>query len=161
MDLPPLLRRAVDDALNGTALSDLAATAAALSLRYRHEQHDAQSHAITDRDALAYLAVRLPATYAAVRASFDAVAEVRPDFAPKTALDIGAGPGTALWAASGCWPALTDAVLVEASPVFRAYGERLAAGAELPHITWRVADATVDAIDCGTRDLVTLAYAPE
>lgn len=159
MDLPPLLRRAVDDALNGTALSDLAATAAALSQRYRDEQHDTKSHAITDRDALAYLAVRLPATYAAVRASFDAVAEVRSDFAPKTALDIGAGPGTALWAAAECWPGLTDAVLVEASPVFRVYGERLAAGADLPRITWRVADAAVDAIDCGTRDLVTLAYA--
>ena len=105
MDLPSLLRRAVDDALKGTALSDLAATAAALSQRYRDEQHDAQSHAITDRDALAYLAVRLPATYAAVRASFDAVAEVRPEFAPKTALDIGAGPGTALGLRPGAGPA--------------------------------------------------------
>src|SRR5215475_12774676 len=158
MDLPPLLRRAVDDALNGMALSDLAGTAAALSQRYRDERHDVKAHAISDRDALAYLAVRMPATYAAVRASFDAVADVRPDFTPKTALDIGAGPGTALWAASGCWPGLTEAVLVEASPVFRAYGERLAAKAELPRITWRVADVAVETIDCGPRDLVTLAY---
>src|SRR5215470_14806411 len=129
MDLPPPLRRAVDDALDGTALSDLAETAAALSQRYRDERHDAKRQEITDRDALAYLAVRMPATYAAVRASFDAVADVRPDFAPQTVLDIGAGPGTALWAASGCWPSLADAVLVETSPVFRAYGERLAAKA--------------------------------
>src|SRR5262245_58447613 len=128
MDLPPLLRRAVDDELEGTALSGLAATAEALSQRYRDGRHDAKPHATSDRDALAYLAVRLPATYAAVRASLDAVAEARPDFAPKTALDIGAGPGTALWAASECWPGLADAVLVEASPEFRAYGERLAAG---------------------------------
>src|SRR5215510_3817531 len=158
MDLPPLLRRAVDELLEGTALSGLAATAEALSQRYRDERHDTKPHAISDRDALAYLAVRLPATYAAVRASLDAVAETRPDFAPKTALDIGAGPGTALWAASECWPGLADAVLVEASPEFRAYGERLAAGLEMPHVTWRVADAAIDAVDCGTRDLVTLAY---
>jgi ribosomal protein RSM22 (predicted rRNA methylase) len=158
MDLPPLLRRAVDDVLEGTVLSDLSATAEALSQRYRDERHGAKPHAISGRDALAYLAVRLPATYAAVRASFDAVAEARPDFAPKTALDIGAGPGTALWAASECWPGLADAVLVEASPEFRAYGERLAAGLETPHVTWRVADAAIDAVDCGTRDLVTLAY---
>jgi len=96
MDLPPLLRRAIDDALNGTALSDLAETAAALSQRYRDERHDAKPHAMSDRDALAYLAVRMPATYAAVRASFEAVADVRPDFSPRTTLDIGAGPGTAL-----------------------------------------------------------------
>jgi ribosomal protein RSM22 (predicted rRNA methylase) len=158
MDLPPLLRRAVDDVLEGTALSDLAATAEALSQRYRDERHGAKHHAISGRDVLAYLAVRLPATYAAVRASFDAVAEARPDFAPKTALDIGAGPGTALWAAFECWPRLADAVLIEASPEFRAYGERLAAGLETPHVTWRVADAAIDAVDCGTRDLVTLAY---
>jgi ribosomal protein RSM22 (predicted rRNA methylase) len=158
MDLPPLLRRAVDDELEGTALSDLAATAEALSQRYRDERHGAKPHAISGRDVLAYLAVRLPATYAAVRASFNAVAEARPDFAPKTALDIGAGPGTALWAASECWPRLADAVLIEASPEFRAYGERLAAGLETPHVTWRVADAAIDAVDCGTRDLVTLAY---
>jgi ribosomal protein RSM22 (predicted rRNA methylase) len=158
MDLPPLLRRAIDDALNATALSDLAETATALSQRYRDERHDAKPHAIGDRDALAYLAVRMPATYAAVRACFEAVADVRPDFAPQTALDIGAGPGTALWAASGCWPRLADAELVEASPVFRAYGERLAAKAELPRITWRVADVAAETIDCGPRDLVSLAY---
>src|SRR5262249_11932325 len=158
MDLPPLLRRAVDELLEGTALSGLAATAEALSQRYRDERHDTKPHAIGDRDALAYLAVRLPATYAAVRASLDAVAEARPDFAPQTALDIGAGPGTALWAASGCWPGLSDAVLVETSPVFRAYGERLAAKAELPHTTWRVADVAAATIDYGPRDLVTLAY---
>src|SRR5215475_11230297 len=154
MDLPPLLRRAVDDVLEGTALSDLAATAEALSQRYRDER----PHAISDRDALAYLAVRLPATYATVRASFGAVAQARRDFAPRTALDIGAGPGTALWAAAECWPGLADAVLVEASPEFRAYGERLAAGLETPHVTWRVADTAIDAVDFGTRDLVTLAY---
>jgi len=158
MDLPPLLRRAIDDALNGTALSDLAETATALSQRYRDERHDAKPQAMSDRDALAYLAVRMPATYAAVRASFEAVADVRPDFAPQTTLDIGAGPGTALWAASGCWPGISDAVLVEASPVFRAYGERLATKAELPRITWRVADVAAETIDCGPRDLVSLAY---
>ena len=56
------LRRAVDKALNGTALSDLAATAAALSDRYREERHDIKPRVISDREALAYLAVRLPAT---------------------------------------------------------------------------------------------------
>src|SRR5215468_8475755 len=158
MDLPALLRRAVDELLEGTALSGLAATAEALSQRYRDERHDTKPHAISDRDALAYVAVRLPATYAAVRASLAAVAEARPDFAPKTALDIGAGPGTALWAAADCWPGLTDALLVEASPILRDCGEQLAAEAQLPRVTWRVADVARAAIDGAPRDLVTLAY---
>ena len=158
MELPPALRQAVDRALNGIALSDLATTAAALSQRYREEKRDGTLHVGNSREALAYLAVRLPATYAAVRASFAAIAEARPDFTPKTALDIGAGPGTALWAAADCWPGLTDALLVEASPAFRACGEALAADANLPRATWRTANVEADLVDGAPRDLVTAAY---
>jgi len=159
MELPPPLRQAVERALNGRRPADLAVAAAALSQRYREERRDGRFHVASDEDALAYLAVRLPATYAAVRASFAAIKQARPDFAPKTALDIGAGPGTALWAAADCWPGLADALLVEASPVFRARGEELARGASLPLFTWRNADVTTEAIDCAPRDLVTVAYA--
>src|SRR5512147_2885626 len=158
MELPILLRRAVDRALNGVPLNELATTAAALSQRYREERRDGKAHVATDRDVLAYLAVRLPATYAAVCASFAAIAEVRPDFAPKTALDVGAGPGTAVWAATECWPELADILLVEASPIFRAFGEQLAAEMQPPHMTWRTSDIAVDEIDGEPRDLVTLAY---
>jgi ribosomal protein RSM22 (predicted rRNA methylase) len=158
MELPPLLRRAVDRALSGATLTDLAAAAADLSQRYREERRDGKAHVATDRDVLAYLAVRLPATYAAVRASFAAVAEARPDFAPTSALDVGAGPGTALWAATECWPELADILLVEASPVFRVFAEQLAAEMRQPHMTWRTSDIAVDEIDGEPRDLVTLAY---
>ena len=158
MELPPPLREAVDRALSGVVLSELAATAAALSRRYRQECRDGKLHVESEREALAYLAVRLPATYAAVRATFAAVAQARPDFAPRTALDIGAGPGTALWAAADCWPDLAEALLVEASPVFRACADELAAHARLPRVTWRIADVAREVIDCAPRDLVTLAY---
>jgi ribosomal protein RSM22 (predicted rRNA methylase) len=158
MELPPALRAAVERALHGQKLADLAATAATLSQRYREERRDGRLHVASETDALAYLAVRLPATYAAVRAGFAAIAQVRPDFAPKTALDIGAGPGTALWAAADCWPELTDAVLVEASPVFQACGAELVREANLPRLTWRIADAANAPLDEAPRDLVTLAY---
>src|SRR5262245_65845024 len=95
MELPPPLRQAVERALSGRRPTDLAVAAAALSQRYRDERRDGRLHVASDEDALAYLAVRLPATYAAVRASFAAIKQARPDFAPKTVLDIGAGPGTA------------------------------------------------------------------
>jgi ribosomal protein RSM22 (predicted rRNA methylase) len=158
MELPPALRSAVDRALSGRRAADLAAAAAALSQRYRNEQRDGRLHVRNEDDALAYLAVRLPATYAAVRASFAAIVEARPDFNPTTALDIGSGPGTALWAAADCWPALAEALLIEASPVFRACGEALAHEALLPRATWRTADVATAAIDGQPRDLVTLAY---
>src|SRR5262249_10540755 len=124
----------------------------------RDGRRDGALFVASRRDALAYVAVRLPATYAAIRASFGAIAEAFPDFSPQTMLDIGAGPATALWAAADCWPALADALLVEASPILRACGEELAAEAPLPQMTWRIADVASNTIDGAPRDLVTLAY---
>jgi ribosomal protein RSM22 (predicted rRNA methylase) len=161
MELPLALRRAVDDALDGTALSEIAATAAELSQRYREERRDGRLHVATEQAALAYLAARLPATYAAVRASFAALTDRRPDFAPATLLDVGAGPGTALWAAADCWPGLSDARLIEASPAFAAIGERLAAGALRQRVEWHkanIAQMDVAYLDGSPRDLVTATY---
>jgi ribosomal protein RSM22 (predicted rRNA methylase) len=159
MELPLSLRRAVDQALDGVALADLADAAASLSQRYREQGRDGAVLIANRRDALAYIATRLPATYAALRGTLAAVAERRPDFAPKTLLDIGAGPGTTLWAAADCWPGLAEAVLLEPNPVFRTCGEALAADAPLPRATWRAGDAASGTIEDGApRDLVVLSY---
>ena len=60
----------------------------------------------SEADALAYALARMPATYAAVTASLNALREIRPDFAPASLLDVGAGPGTATWAAAEAFPSL-------------------------------------------------------
>jgi ribosomal protein RSM22 (predicted rRNA methylase) len=162
MELPPRLRRAIEQALSGMAVSDLAAAAANLSRRYRDERREERFYVANEKDALAYLAVRLPATYAAIRASFAAIADARPDFAPATALDAGAGPGTALLAAADAWPDLADALLVEASRIFSALGKRLVDEVQRPqvtwHATWHIADIAAQGIDSTPRDLVCLAY---
>jgi ribosomal protein RSM22 (predicted rRNA methylase) len=153
MELPPALRRAADLALEGVPLAALAAASQTLSRRYRGEVRDGRLHLGDDLTARAYLATRLPATYAALRASLDAIAEWRPEFAPASLLDFGAGPGTALWAAQDRWPSLNDAMLVEASPAIRGLGEILAAECAVAHIAWSHALASET-----PRDLVTLAY---
>jgi ribosomal protein RSM22 (predicted rRNA methylase) len=158
MELPPLLRQAVDRALEGVPLSELASSASALSLRYRGEIRDGRMHLSDERTALAYLATRLPATYAATRAGLAMLAEALPGFVPKTMLDAGAGPGTALWAAASLWPSLSDAVLLEASPAIRKWGEQLSAFSGVGAVEWRAADLTTPLADGRPRDLVTLAY---
>lgn len=158
MELPLLLLRAVDESLAGTSLSDLAAAADVLSRRYRAEQRDGRAHVPDMRSALAYVATRMPATYAALRSSLDGVAAALPDFAPSSALDVGAGPGTALWAARDCWPSLDDVLLIESSPAMRTIGERLSAAAGPARIAWRGADAHRGLAEETPRDLVTLAY---
>jgi len=153
MELPPALRHAVDAALEGISGRDLAAASEALSQRYRGETRDGRMHVADDLAARAYLAARLPATYAAIRAALDAVAAVRPDFAPRRLLDFGAGPGTALWAARDCWPGLDAATLIEGSASMRKFGTDFAPQSGIAAIDWR---SNLPAT--GSSDLVTLAY---
>lgn len=158
MELPSALRAALDEALTGLTVRELAAAAARLSDRYRSETRDGQLHVSSDLLARAYLATRLPATYAAVRAALAQITTLRPDFTPQTLLDVGAGPGTALWAAADAWPELGAAELIEASPAMRSWGERFSSGLPQTQVTWHAEDFTDGLPDLGTHDLVTLAY---
>jgi ribosomal protein RSM22 (predicted rRNA methylase) len=155
MDLPQRLRQAVEEALEHTSVSDLAKASELLSSRYRSEIKDGQFHLSDDLAARAYLATRLPATYAAVSACLAAVAKMKPDFSPKNLLDVGSGPGTVMWAASEHWASLEEATLLEASPTIRAWGEKL--GSPLADTQWITADVNA-AFETTPSDLVTIAY---
>jgi len=157
MELPAALRQAVERLLQGMPLAELQKAAGLLSSRYRAEVRDGRLHLDGDLAVKAYLATRLPATYAAIRASLAAVAEAQPDFSPQTLLDLGAGPGSVLWAAADCWPTLADAVLFEASTAARTIGEGLAAEAPA-RATWIAGDVTRGLSDLRSADLVTLSY---
>ncbi|MBN9244432.1 MAG: methyltransferase type 11 [Mesorhizobium sp.] len=157
MELPAQLRQGVDALLEGTPLAALKDAGKALSGRYRAEVRDGRLHMADDLAVKAYLAQRLPATFAAVRAAMGALEEARPGFSPATLLDIGAGPGTALWAASDTWPSLGRATLLEASAPVRAAGQALAR--EMPvRCDWLSGDATLALPAIEAADLVTLAY---
>lgn len=170
MELPAALRHAIDRALEGVPLAPLTAAAETLSRRYRAELRDGRFHVDDELAARAYLATRLPATYAAIRASLAMVEERLPDFAPARLLDLGAGPGTALWATLDCWPGLSSAVLLEGSAAIRKQGANLvhqalpAAASGQTSIAWAEADLTKlgdhDDKTCGNAggDLVTLCY---
>ena len=158
MELPPALRQAVDQALHGVALADLKRAADVLSRRYRGEVRDGRLHLSDRLAAQAYLATRLPATYAAIRASLAAISEVRPDFAPKTLLDVGAGPGSVLWAARDCWESLDEATLVETSDAIRKVGADVSANAAPTRISWVSGDVETGLPALPPADIVTLAY---
>ncbi|AZO55500.1 MULTISPECIES: small ribosomal subunit Rsm22 family protein [unclassified Mesorhizobium] len=158
MELPVPLRQAVDRILEKVPLPDLKQAAKTLSDRYRAELRDGRLHMAQDMAVRAYLATRLPATYAAVRASLDALAEARPDFTPKTLLDVGAGPGTVLWATSDLWPELERATLLEASAAVRKIGETLATDAIAARTVWQAGDVTTELADLQPAELVTCAY---
>jgi ribosomal protein RSM22 (predicted rRNA methylase) len=101
--LPVPLADALEALAEGRSGRDLAERAQAISALYRSGAPS--SRAIRDEaDALAYALTRMPATYAAVRAALESLAERAPDFSPRTVADIGCGPGTASWAVADVYP---------------------------------------------------------
>jgi ribosomal protein RSM22 (predicted rRNA methylase) len=156
MELPAELRRAIDRAVEEIPSRELERAVESLSARYRAEL--CGRHVDDDASALAYLAARLPATYAAIRSCLDSIADMRPAFSPQSLLDVGAGPGTALWAVASRWPTLGAARLLEQSSTMRRWGALLAAGAVLPPIDWLEADLRGPAPELAPHDLVVIAY---
>jgi ribosomal protein RSM22 (predicted rRNA methylase) len=74
----------------------------------------------------AYLATRMPATFAAIRAVLSAISQRIPTIAIQSLLDLGAGPGTAAWAACDLFPSLEKLHLMEREEGFIEMGQRLA-----------------------------------
>src|SRR3569623_49919 len=111
--LPAELRAALDGKLQGFSRTDAAQRSQKISTTYR--AGGGSDTIRSDADALAYALARMPATYAAVAASLSAFTEIAPDFAPETLLDVGAGPGTASWAAAEAFPSLQDFTLLDAN----------------------------------------------
>lgn len=111
MNVPPWVSQALGDKLEGISRKELAACAERLSATYRAQGGSAVIR--TEMDALAYALVRMPATYAAVRHALGQAAERCPEFAPTSLLDVGAGPGTASWAAAETWPTLAQMTLID------------------------------------------------
>lgn len=122
-DLPAALKATLEARLHGQR-QDAAQRAARISQGYRS---GGNSGAITtEADALAYAVVRMPATYAAVAACLNALTELRPDFAPATLLDVGAGPGTASFAAADAFASLASFAALDANPALRTLALALA-----------------------------------
>lgn len=129
------LLAALDDVVANQLGMQLTAATQRLSSRYRDRGAEESSPFLHDEtDVLAYAAFRAPATFASLRAVFEEVRARRPAPGPETLLDVGAGPGTTLWAADGVWPELREAVLIERNPAMIRLGARLAGHGASPLI---------------------------
>jgi ribosomal protein RSM22 (predicted rRNA methylase) len=115
---------------------------------------------ITEAHRAAYLAVRVPAIYAAARRVFSEIRLRAPDVEVNSLLDLGAGPGTALFAATEEFQLLQQATLVEVDAEWLALGKRLAAQSELAVVReaqWLKQDLR-SGISCKAHDLVVISY---
>ena len=82
-------------------------SAQSLSRAYRQYQYD---HALSDfNSVVSYLAARLPATYNVIATVLQKI----DDDTVQSQLDIGSGPGTAVWAGVDRWPMLQHVTAIE------------------------------------------------
>ena len=136
-DLPCDLRAALDKLAHGVSRKAIAARAAEQSQHYR--SGGGSRAIVTAEDALAYAFARMPATYAAAVAVLGALRETLPDFQPRTLLDVGAGPGTATFAALQSFESIGNARLIDANARLRTLALTLMAEADCETLR-RVAD---------------------
>jgi ribosomal protein RSM22 (predicted rRNA methylase) len=156
-ELPAELKAALEVRLQGLTRDEIASRAASISKTYRE---GGNSGAIkSETDALAYALARMPATYAALAASLNALCEVRPDFAPASLLDIGAGPGTASWAATEAFSSLKGLTLLDTNGALRALAMDLAHGStRLSVMTYESGEARAKLAGARKADLVIASY---
>lgn len=125
MILPGNLNVALAHWLDETGRGGLGDATAALSKAYKAGSN---SHAV---NLAAYVATRVPATYAANGRVLEALAEAWPGFAPQSLLDVGAGPGVASWAALEQWPEISAITQIEHDAKFVELARRLNAESEI------------------------------
>lgn len=144
MQLPPEIRRQIDERAESVGFPALKRAATALSDAYRATGRPAQ---LDDRErTAAYLVTRMPATYAAA----SAVLRELSGLDIRSVLDVGAGTGAASLAAQSAFPGARITMLERD----RAFGE--AAKAWLPDAEIRREDARQSSLP--RADLVIAAY---
>jgi ribosomal protein RSM22 (predicted rRNA methylase) len=146
LSLPENLEAAIREMLKTLPASQWMSEAQALSQRYRGER-EASPLALArgEEQVLAYLAQILPATFAQLTGAMAATRMQAPNWQPGTLLDIGSGPGTALWAAVAQWLSLAHFTAWERETAFIKIGQRLAQADERlaqSHITWNQIDVS-------------------
>jgi ribosomal protein RSM22 (predicted rRNA methylase) len=120
MRLPEELQIAIDQVVEKTPTRVLAKAREALTKDYK----EGKVSLFNDEEKrLVYLASRMPATFAAVYKVLQNLSGPFDHF-----LDIGAGPGTASWAAIELFPDLKKITLIEKSPEAIALGKELFRG---------------------------------
>ena len=160
-DLPDALRSGAERLLEGVSRKDLAQRSVRLSEHYR--AGGASQAVVSSRaDVTAYLVSRLPATFAAMSAVLEEVRRRSESFSPRSVLDVGAGPGTASWAAVEAWPGIETLSMMDSNREFLDIAAALAAGsahAALSNSTRIFGDITHPDSQPPAADLVIVGFA--
>lgn len=99
MDMPLQLRDAITNLASGYKQAQLKNAAQALTDRYKNESGQGRRLVTKNIETAAYAIVRMPATFGAVSSALEYTMDYY-DGEISSVMDIGAGTGTASWAAT-------------------------------------------------------------
>jgi ribosomal protein RSM22 (predicted rRNA methylase) len=159
MCFPINLRQAIENELSQFEPATLVRASAQVTQRYKTGDY---SRAPLDSSAarLAYARVRMPATFAANARVFAEIARHIASVDIRSVLDLGAGPGTSMWAAADTFPSIERFTLIERDHELADLGRRLAwhsSNDAIRSARWEQRDLN-SAPDLEPHDLVVLSY---
>lgn len=137
--------------------TDFAKAFERISSRYRAESGFFLQ---TEEERKAYLFTRLPGTFSAVSKALKEMMLRQNDLTIQSFLDVGAGPGTGMWAMSELFEGLEKCTLLEKDRLFMELGKELAKRSSsmvIQNATWKNCDVE-KAFEVDPHDLVLLSY---
>lgn len=150
MQLPDYLKLSINQLISHIRDDELLNFSSQLSNRYRENEISTFPFMRDKGDYLAYLTTRFPATFGAV---YRVLQEIPETISIKSILDVGAGPGTAFFAANEVF-AIEKASLIEKEQGLIAIGKTLTDA----RCEWFERDLKLPQV-FEAHDLVTLSYA--
>ena len=132
MELPIELRSLIEEKLEKSNIKELKNNSESISLKYREKSGKGNRLVTEEIEALAYAAVRMPATYSAVNTALKNTFEIyNPEI--ESVLDVGAGTGAGTWAVRN-FVDLNGSICLERENVMRNLGENLMRESEIDEL---------------------------
>lgn len=157
MKIPDLLEIAIEEKIQNIKITELKEIAQELSNRYMNEKRSGQTLLSKEKEALAYLGIRMPATFCAIMTALKNTLNVANNCNIETVLDIGAGTGAAAWAITEQIEN-TKITCLEREEAMRNIGQALMKyNSELSQVEWIDADITKNENINGA-DLIISSY---
>ncbi|AFK86391.1 MULTISPECIES: small ribosomal subunit Rsm22 family protein [Thermoanaerobacterium] len=141
MNIPTELLNGIEEEASKIPVNKLISLVSDISNRYRNTD---EKHILSYEEAIAYVSYRMPATFEAIYTVLKDVKDIcGDDLKPKSILDVGAGPGTAIWAATSIWNDLDKITLLERNINMIKIGKKLSANSNnrsIKNSIWMEAD---------------------
>lgn len=161
MPMPERLQEAIEKEIEHISFKEIEKARENLTEKYRGHSSSKRQFMSTEAERCAYLAARMPATYAVVQGVLEEVKARIPDVEMHSLLDVGSGPGTAMWAARDVFPEIRRFTLIERDDQLAAIGARLAASGNDPAMSaasWLKQNVAEDSAAPQAHDMVILSY---